>query len=648
MCIIEYEDGNMKISIVVPVYNTGSYLRECLDSLVNQTFKDIEIICVNDCSTDNSLEILQEYAGKDKRVKIINHEKNKGQAAARNSGIEKAKGNYIAFIDSDDKVDLNFFEKLYKGITKNNADISAATILRTYGNYQKVRVKFDEEKTYYSLKDIVAICNIPKCCYVWNKLYKANIVKKIPFKEGVYFEDILWTLQIIAQAKSLTTVTGTNYYYRANNNSTVKKAQSKKKQEDSYLAKKFMIDFFTKNNLFLSDKNKTIVKSQKYLGRIPILKIKEFNDTEIYCLLGFLPFYRKTIKAPVIKDNTFVVWEPCSKSHSEVVPGYCKYLLDLGYHVSVLVTPDRYKEGLFSRFEEKNISYNKLTQREIKEYFKHNNIDRVKGVMVTTVGKICDCIHYNQAYSAFYPETDRKKLFFVEHEASFAVDKKSWQENLITLRKLNYKGAKSVVINPHYFGKIDITPKNRDITNFITIGAIRPNKKNSQMIVDAVQKIYDQGYKNFKVTVVGKGSIKHIPREIRQYFDVKGRLSFKRMYEEIEKADFMLTSYNEDDPEHIRYNTSGTSGNFQLMYGFLKPCIITEGFASINGLNKHNAILYKGDENYSNALIEGINMSAEDYTKMQGKLEEYEQKLYKESLENLKKLINNNQGMSDK
>ena len=90
---------------------------------------------------------------------------------------------------------------------------------------------------------------------------------------------------------------------------------------------------------------------------------------------------------------------------------------------------------------------------------------------------------------------------------------------------------------------------------------------------------------------------------------------------------------------HIRYNTTGTSGNFQLVYGFLKPCIIVEEFAPLNGFNRENAILYKEDENYADALIEGINMSQESYSRMQGKLREYEQKLYIESLNNLKKLV---------
>lgn len=101
-----------KISIIIPVYNTEKYLSRCLDSAINQTLKDIEIICVNDGSTDNSLDILKEYAAKDNRIKIIS-KGNEGAAITRNIGINVATGEYIGFIDSDDYVDLDYFEELY-------------------------------------------------------------------------------------------------------------------------------------------------------------------------------------------------------------------------------------------------------------------------------------------------------------------------------------------------------------------------------------------------------------------------------------------------------------------------------------------------------------------------------------------------------
>ena len=100
-----------KVSVIIPVYNTEKFLRKCLDSVCNQTLQDIEIICINDCSTDGSLEILREYAGKDNRIKLIELFENGGAAKARNIGIDIAHGEYIGFVDSDDFVDLDFYEK---------------------------------------------------------------------------------------------------------------------------------------------------------------------------------------------------------------------------------------------------------------------------------------------------------------------------------------------------------------------------------------------------------------------------------------------------------------------------------------------------------------------------------------------------------
>ena len=110
-----------KISIIVPVYNVEKYLKECLDSLINQTLEDIEIICINDGSTDNSLAILEEYQKKDSRIKVFS-QRNQGVSAARNLGIEKATGEYLTFLDSDDRLELNTCEILYKETIAKNSD----------------------------------------------------------------------------------------------------------------------------------------------------------------------------------------------------------------------------------------------------------------------------------------------------------------------------------------------------------------------------------------------------------------------------------------------------------------------------------------------------------------------------------------------
>lgn len=291
----------IKVSIIVPVYNVEKYLEKCLDSLINQTLKDIEIICVNDGSTDTSQEILEKYSKKDNRITIINQD-NAGVSVARNSGIDIAKGEYIGFVDSDDWVDLNFYEKLYNSAIENDADIAVSSIIRWRKYNKKYRVKY-ENKVYTTLQEKISACFIPKICYVWNKLYKSHIVQNEHFTPNVYFEDIIWLPNIIKQANKIVTVDGTNYYYRVNNNSIVKKT-SKKKQQDNYYAKKKMVAFFNENNLKLSEKERTLVKYSYSFFNIPLLKIKEIDNVLMYLLFDFIPVakvensddYRITLK----------------------------------------------------------------------------------------------------------------------------------------------------------------------------------------------------------------------------------------------------------------------------------------------------------------------------------------------------------------
>lgn len=632
-------ENSPEISVIVPVYNVENFVEDCLKSLINQTFKDIEIICINDGSTDKSLSILNKYAEQDSRVKVFSQE-NSGLSKTRNVGIDLAKGKYVAFVDSDDWVDVDFLEKLHSAVEKEGADIAAASIIRYRTNSQKYRVHYVKEEVYTELSEKINACSIPKCCYVWNKLYRTTVLKSKKFKEGVYFEDMLWMPEIVKKANKLVTVPDVVYYYRVNKNSIVKKCTSPKKQEDSYYAKKYIISFFEKNGLKLPKKYNNITKSTKYFLNLPMIKTKENSNFETYFLFGCIPFYRKRLKSPIIKENTFLVWEPCSKSHSEVVPGYVKYLLDMGYYVSVLVNPKHYKDGLFCRFDDKNISYNTMSRTEIKEFFKRDALDNIKGVLVTTGGKLCDKIQIDDCYKTFHPQADKSKLFFVFHDVKPAVDEGTWREDLITLRELDYKNSKSTVINPHYFGNVKVTTKNKNITNFITIGAIQSKKKNNELIINSVKSLHEKGYRNFKVTVVGKGSLKHLPKELQPYFDIKGRLPFDKMYDEIEKADFILTSYEDSNPNHVFYRTSGTSGAFQLVYGFVKPCIIKENYAPVNHFDSSNSILYTADENYADALIRGVEMSEDEYKTMQNNLQSYVEKLYSSSLENFRRLIN--------
>lgn len=389
-----------------------------------------------------------------------------------------------------------------------------------------------------------------------------------------------------------------------------------------------------KNNF--TEKEEMTEKKSDCRNKISLFKIKKTANKEIFYLFGLLPvWYRPVIFSD---DNTFVVWEPCAVSHGEVVPGFVQYLLDLGYTVSVVCHPRHRKDGLFSRLQHEKLFLNNISRKQAKKYFKNADLSALKGIVVTTMGKLCSDSNITEARRAFSDSISRDKLFFVEHDAKNAIDENRWDKNIITLRKLNYKDAASVVVNPHSFGKIELTPKNSEIVNFVTVGVINPKRKNSSTMIDAVKKLHERGINNFKVTVIGKGKLNDISPDIRHYFDIKGRLDFTRMYEELEKADFMLTAY--DIELHQRYNTVGTSGNFQLVYGFGKPCLIIKDFAALNGFTDSNSILYDSAADYADAMQRAIEISADEYEKMQKDIFEYASGLYDSSKQNLSAAIN--------
>lgn len=208
------------LSIIVPIYNTEKYLKECMESLTHQTCKDIEIICVNDGSTDNSLNIIQEYANQDDRVKIIN-QTNQGQSAARNNGLKNAKGRYITFIDSDDYLDLNTYEVALSNI--ENVDIVCFGV-KTFGSCSTKQKKSDDE--YYEIKQEGLIelndkIRFETDCSVCNKIFKREILDKynIDFPQGMHYEDAEFYFKYINVITKAIFINKYFYHYRRRENS---------------------------------------------------------------------------------------------------------------------------------------------------------------------------------------------------------------------------------------------------------------------------------------------------------------------------------------------------------------------------------------------------------------------------------------------
>lgn len=241
----------IKLSIIVPVYNVAEYLERCLNSLINQTLNEIEIICVNDGSTDNSLCILEKFAGLDKRIKIIN-QKNKGLSGARNTGIKLVQGEYFGFLDSDDWVDLDYFEKLYKRAKNCDADISLGDFIRKGKFKHKIRLKLNKEEEFVGDNEKFYGSQFYHFPCVWNKIYKTSKFNDLRFIEGIFFEDGPYTIQALHRANKVVTCCNTYLYYFVNPNSIVK-TLNKKKEQDMYNSSKFILNYI-KNNMQIQDK----------------------------------------------------------------------------------------------------------------------------------------------------------------------------------------------------------------------------------------------------------------------------------------------------------------------------------------------------------------------------------------------------------
>lgn len=280
-------ENGIKLSVIIPCYNVEKYLRQCLDSVINQTLKEIEIICVNDGSTDGTQKILEEYAKKDNRILVIN-KPNGGQASARNAGMEKMQGEYVAFLDSDDWVDLNFYEKLYNATKRNNVDFAIGEILLHNSNNEVSKkclanIPLFKLKTG-SYKHINDKSHVIYSCSVCNKLYKANIIKenKLLFPQNLLLEDILFNFQASVITKSFVLVPDVRLYYRQHSTSTMSNIVKSDRIFDIFKIYELCEEFLEQANLpkKLKKRYKNILDNFKifnlyiYYSNCP----KEFKD----------------------------------------------------------------------------------------------------------------------------------------------------------------------------------------------------------------------------------------------------------------------------------------------------------------------------------------------------------------------------------
>lgn len=284
-----------KVSVVVPVFNTEKYITKCLTSITKQTLREIEIIIVDDGSTDGSTEIIKKFMNSDHRIILLNQQ-NAKQGAARNVGINHAKGEYIGFVDSDDWIDLDYFEKLYMSAKKNNSDLALATNVRIGNGLTKKRIEIKKEEFIQDLQAKIDVCNLCKDACPTNKLYKLNFLKNygIFFPEGIHCEDKIFTTMAVFYANGITTVPDLYYYYFRNPDSTVN-SRKNKKANDIYRenARKEVLEFLKSKNSNLRDKDFWAIKKRISIFGITFLIIKESFNTDRFLLFGLFNIFEK-------------------------------------------------------------------------------------------------------------------------------------------------------------------------------------------------------------------------------------------------------------------------------------------------------------------------------------------------------------------
>lgn len=255
------------ISVIIPVYNGEKYIRACIENMLNQSYKNLEIIVVNDGSHDQSGIIAGEYP-----VQVIHFEKNRGLSAARNIGIDTAKGEYIHFMDVDDAINLDYYKEMAKAIMETDADIACGGMWNERYSYKSQR--FKKIKVYTSAHERLKATYVGKWGYVWRYLFKIDFLKKhdLRFEVGRFVEDLIFSFHAVYYADKLVVVPNTTYfyYYWENSISTAQdNAHHEKYLQDLMHAKSYIRNFADEHNFKIpginSDKLSYIWR--KYVSR---------------------------------------------------------------------------------------------------------------------------------------------------------------------------------------------------------------------------------------------------------------------------------------------------------------------------------------------------------------------------------------------
>lgn len=668
------------VSIIIPVYNGSNYMKEAIDSALAQTYKNIEIIVVNDGSTDNTDEIARSYGDKIRYFK----KENGGVATALNLAIKEAKGEYISWLSHDDLYHPNKIQRQIETLKtledKNTIIFSDIEMIdensKVFAN-RILKEKYSEPNKknplFWLLNGLVHGCSL--------------LIKKDIFFEFNLFDESLRTVQdyalwydifkkykvyhideILIQSREHPEqghITLSEYIQKEQTflwnkmilgltikevgellDVPVKKLGVDKNAEDIenielvYAPRKVLrkILKLNKKNPFTAADIKPIFKTLAQY-RTPKLKyiIKDF-----FLSLGVIPLGIKLFFEN--KKNTVLMFEP-NPYHGETFAGYINYLTELNWNVHFVAQDKLKKENPFTRLQEKienkslKVFYAKYSESFVKKFFKLPFLKDYKKIFITT----------NLGYfknrplivSKAIPLKLRQKAIIIEHDTkNFSkADEKELIKNgqIATLIKRKFQESNTLQINPCTFGKVKKSEFSENIINFMIIGCINKDYKGHYLIKEAIFELINSGYTNFKFTIIGSGNLK-IDDEHKKYIDFKGRLNFEDMFKNIEQAQYILFLLDEKNKEHHKYINRSVTGALQLALGFKIIPILHKKFADIYNLSNKNALIQDG-ESLASVLKKAINTKSDEYNNMQKNLNILQNEYYNTSLEALNEFV---------
>ena len=650
-----------KVSVVLLLNENEKDAEKSLENLLSQSLGGLELVVVCDFSFENVLKRIEKFQKKDDRIRVLNIEQNLNFSKKINEAFKKATGKYLTWATPKTLYKKEALGVLEKFLEKNkDIDLVCASSKRkntldlleenVIGNCFLFTRKIEN-----SIREIYGGLN-PNLTHFqdYDFFFKIAIKGKIAFLNENLFEVPLKPLILKEADKKRALKIREKYaqdllqkmhFPREKQIQTFINLYLKNKSETIWLKKAIDIDpeLFLRNilknwfRLFEFFKIQNEKKNVVFNFLSYRLRFKHFLNRKLY----------NAFKNKKIEPKTILILE-YNDCHFETMTGLMKYCLDLGYKVDILTR--RNPEKMFD-----NVSFlgvrifkaNEKTFDKILKNFDFSSYERIifnskafyegkkEGIKKGIKKEIYDISEVLNPIPK-----GKKENIYLQHHLEFLKPENKKAREIILANPSKDKALENLVVNCNYFQKeTNKKIQKNDIVNFISIGELSKKRRNSALLIKAIFELYKKGFRNFKVTIIGNGNMETLPSGLLEHFDVLGRIDYQSMFEEIKNADFILPLLDPTLKEHERYLSLGTSGSFQLAYGFLKPCVLHGAFAKVYDFTNENSIIYEKNEDFVLALQKALEMENKDYQTIVQNLKTKKEKLNEKSLKNLSDIL---------